>query len=167
MGDAPGEGEQPRWLAEDEQQAWRELAGVLVWLPAALDAQLQADAGLSHFEYQVLSVLSTSPERTARMGDLAALANGSPSRLSHVVGRAEKQGWVTRSTDPGNKRIVLATLTDAGWEKVAATAPGHVDAVRRFVFEPLNPAQVRQLHKLASLIRRTVDPEGRPPLNLR
>lgn len=156
----------PRWLAEDEQQAWLELAGVLVWLPAALDAQLQADAGLSHFEYQVLSVLSTSPERTARMGDLAALANGSPSRLSHVVGRAEKQGWVTRGTDPDNKRIVLATLTEAGWQKVVDSAPGHVDAVRRFVFDPLDSGQVRQLRKVAGLIRRAVDPEGRPPLNL-
>jgi DNA-binding MarR family transcriptional regulator len=156
----------PHWLAEDEQQAWRELAGVLVWLPAALDAQLQADAGLSHFEYQVLSVLSDSPERTARMGDLAALANGSPSRLSHVVGRAEKQGWVTRGTDPDNKRIVLATLTEAGWQKVVDSAPGHVDAVRRFVFEPLNSGQVRQLRKVVGLIRRAVDPEGRPPLNL-
>ncbi|MEV6605772.1 MarR family winged helix-turn-helix transcriptional regulator [Kutzneria sp. NPDC051319] len=159
-------GDVPRWLDEFEQQAWLELAGVLVWLPAALDAQLQADAGLSHFEYQVLAILSTSPGRTARMGDLAVLAKGSPSRLSHVIGRIEKQGWVTRGVDPANKRIVLATLTDAGWEKVVATAPGHVEAVRRYVFDPLTPARVRQLRQVAGLIRRAVDPDGRPPLNL-
>jgi DNA-binding MarR family transcriptional regulator len=166
MAEPGSAGDGPRWLDEREQQTWLELAGVLVWLPAALDAQLQADAGISHFEYQVLAILSTSPGRTVRMGDLAVLANGSPSRLSHVIGRIEKQGWVTRGVDPANKRIVLATLTDAGWEKVVATAPGHVEAVRRYVFDPLTPVQVRQLGQLAGLIRRAVDPDGRPPLNL-
>ncbi|HVV22009.1 MAG TPA: MarR family winged helix-turn-helix transcriptional regulator [Pseudonocardiaceae bacterium] len=159
------DGDVPRWLDQDEQRTWLALIGVLIWLPAALDAQLQADAGLSHFEYQVLAMLSMSPNRTARMGDLAALANGSPSRLSHVVARAEKQGWVTRGADPDNKRVVLATLTDAGWDKVVATAPGHVEAVRRYVFDPLTPDQVRQLREALTLIRHTVDPEGRPPID--
>lgn len=154
----------PRWLDEDEQRTWLELVGVLIWLPSVLDAQLRADAGISHFEYQVLAVLSMSPDRTASMGDLAGLANGSPSRLSHVVGRVEKRGWVRRTTDPANGRVVLATLTDAGWAKVVESAPGHVEAVRRYVFDPLTRAQVRQLHEVVSLVRRAVDPDGCPPL---
>lgn len=153
----------PRWLDEDEQRTWLELVGVLIWLPSVLDAQLRADAGISHFEYQVLAVLSMSPDRTASMGDLAGLANGSPSRLSHVVGRVEKRGWVRRTTDPANGRVVLATLTDAGWAKVVESAPGHVEAVRRYVFDPLTRAQVRQLHEVVSLVRRAVDPDGCPP----
>ena len=50
--DAPRE---PRWLDAEETQAWRVLARTLVRLPAALDAQLRRDAGISHFEYQVLA----------------------------------------------------------------------------------------------------------------
>src|SRR3712207_7793384 len=43
---------------------------ILTLLPAALDAQLQRDAGLSHFEYMVLAMLSERPSRTARMTEL-------------------------------------------------------------------------------------------------
>ncbi|HEY4462168.1 MAG TPA: hypothetical protein VGN41_05825, partial [Streptosporangiaceae bacterium] len=60
---ASGAGE-PRWLTPAERDAWVSLAGVLIKLPAALDAQLQRDAGLSHFEYMVLSGLSEAPGRT-------------------------------------------------------------------------------------------------------
>lgn len=101
-----------------------------------------------------------SPDRTVRMGELAGLANGSNSRLSHTVGRFEDRGWVTRRTDPCNGRVVLAKLTDAGWDKVVATAPGHVTAVRRYVFDALIPAQSRQLGQVADRIVRTLNPDG-------
>jgi len=66
--DAPQE---PRWLDAEESQAWRALAKTLERLPAALDAQLRRDAGISHFEYQVLALLSEAPGRTLRMSELA------------------------------------------------------------------------------------------------
>jgi uncharacterized protein YjeT (DUF2065 family) len=62
--DAPPE---PRWLDAEESQVWRALAHALIRLPAALDAQLRRDAGISHFEYQVLALLSEAPDRTLRM----------------------------------------------------------------------------------------------------
>src|SRR4051812_18799164 len=91
-----GDGAEPRWLDDDEQQTWISMVALTVRLPAALDAQLQRDAQISHFEYQVLSGLSMAPDRTLRMSVLAAFAEGSLSRLSQVVGRFEKRGWVRR-----------------------------------------------------------------------
>ncbi|GHJ37235.1 MarR family winged helix-turn-helix transcriptional regulator [Streptomyces sp. TS71-3] len=137
--------DEPRWLDEDERETWIALTAMLIRLAGGLDRQLQRDAGISHFEYQVLSGLSMSPERTLRMGELAVLAEGSLSRLSHVVKRLERQGWVRRTPDPGDGRYTLAILTDAGWDKVVASAPGHVREVRRLVFTPLTRAQQRQL----------------------
>ncbi|MBB0247397.1 MarR family transcriptional regulator, partial [Streptomyces alkaliphilus] len=125
----------PRWLTPEERAAWLELVGLFIRLPTALDAQLRRDAGLSHFEYQVLAGLSEAPDRTLRMSDLAVFADGSLSRLSHVVKRLEQRGWVRRTPDPTNGRYTLAVLTDAGMEKVVATAPGHVEEVRRLVFD--------------------------------
>jgi DNA-binding MarR family transcriptional regulator len=152
-----------RWLTDDELQTWFALAGVVTWLPDALDAQLQRDAGISHFEYQVMAMLSMSPQRTRRMSDVAALANGSLTRLSRTVDRLDRRGWVTRRPDPEDGRSTLAVLTDAGWEKVVATAPAHVAEVRRLVFDPLTRTQVRQLHEIATRIRRLVHPDGCPP----
>lgn len=151
--------EEPRWLSDDELETWFALAGVLARLPAALDRQLQRDAGISHFEYQVLAVLSETPERTMRMSRLALIADGSLSRLSQVVTRLEKRGWVSRAPDPTDGRYTLATLTDAGWEKLVAAAPGHVAEVRRLVFDPMTKAQSRQLRDIGRRITTTIDPD--------
>ncbi|GAA2653853.1 MarR family winged helix-turn-helix transcriptional regulator [Paractinoplanes durhamensis] len=154
---------EPRWLDDAEQETWMALAGLLMRLPGALDAQLQRDAGLTHFEYLVISGLSMVPGRTMRMSELAAVAEGSLPRLSQVVSRLEKRGWVRRSPDPDDGRYTLAILTDEGWDKVVATAPGHVAAVRHFVFDPLTKGQQRQLGEIGRRIMRAVAPDDQCP----
>jgi len=150
---------EPRWLDAEERQTWLALVAMLVKLQSALDTQLQRDAGISHFEYQVLVALSEAPERTLRMSLLAWVSEGSLPRLSQVVGRLEKRGWVRRTPDPADGRYTLASLTDDGWAKVVATAPGHVDAVRGLVFDPLTKAQARQLREIGRRVVRAIDPD--------
>jgi DNA-binding MarR family transcriptional regulator len=157
MGGSP----EPRWLDADEQRAWVALSSMLIRLPGALDAQLQRDAGISHFEYIVLSGLSMSPGHTMRMSDLAVVAEGSLSRLSQVVTRLERRGWVRRTPDPSDGRYTLAILTTDGWRKVVATAPGHVEEVRRLVFDPLTKAQQRHLRDIGRRVMRVIDPNDR------
>ena len=153
---------EPRWLDEQEQAAWRCLVGLVTQLPAALDARLQRESGLTHFEYWVLSALSEAPERTLRMSGLAAMAHGSLSRLSHVAGRLERRGLLARRPDPADGRSTLATLTDAGWDVVRAAAPGHVATVRRLVFDALTPEQTRQLHDIGGRVLAEVEAERSP-----
>ena len=150
---------EPRWLTAEEQQTWLAVLAMVNGLTDAVDGQLHRDAGISHFEYQVMAMLSMAPQRTRRMKDVAALANGSLTRLSRTVDRLESRGWVTRRPDPDDGRSTLAVLTDAGWDKIVATAPGHVGEVRRLVIDPLTKGQVRQLHDIATRIRRVVQPD--------
>ncbi|QHK21878.1 MarR family transcriptional regulator [Pseudarthrobacter psychrotolerans] len=157
--DSKGTSGEPRWLSGEERDAWLRLASILIRLPAEMDAQLQRDAGIRHFEYQLMAGLSEVPDRTMRMSDLAVLTEGSLPRLSQVVGRLEKSGWVSRSPDPTDGRYTLATLTEEGWEKVVKTAPGHVETVRALVFDPLTKAQVRQLTGIGQRIMRAIDPD--------
>jgi DNA-binding MarR family transcriptional regulator len=149
---------EPRWLTKEQTRAWIALAGAMVALPAALDAQLQRDAGISHVEYQVLSWLSMSPGRSARMSDVAATANVNLSHLSRIATRFEQRGWLRRVPDPDDRRATLAILTDAGWDKVVATAPGHVEEVQRIVFDSLTPTQVRQLEHIGERILMAAKP---------
>jgi DNA-binding MarR family transcriptional regulator len=151
--------DEPRWLTGDERRAWMTLVGVMARLSGALDAQLRRDAGISHFDYTVLAALSEAPGRTLRMSTLAALAEGSLPRLSQVVARLEAKGWVQRTPDPSDGRYTLALLTADGVAKVVAIAPGHVEEVRRLVFDPLTKAQVHQLTAIGHRILRTIDPE--------
>ena len=157
----PQETSEPRWLNDEERQAWLTLASLLVQLGPVLDAQLRRDAGISHFEYTVMASLSEAPDRTRRMSELALLADGSLSRLSQAVARLEKKGWVRRTPDPTDGRYTLAILTDDGWDKVVATAPGHVGEVRRAVFDPLTKGQVQQLTTIGQRILRAVVPDER------
>ena len=144
-----------------ERRAWLTLASVTMRLLPALDAQLRRDAGISHFEYQVMAALSEAPEHTLRMSELAVLAEGSLSRLSQVVARLEEKNWVRRTPDPDDGRYTLAILTDDGWHKVVATAPGHVNEVRRLVFDPLTKTQTNQLTTIGQRIMRAIDPDDR------
>jgi DNA-binding MarR family transcriptional regulator len=93
-----------------------------------------------------------SPERTLRMSQLAELTRGSLSRLSNVVKRLEQREFVRRAPDPTNGRYTNAFLTDAGWECVVRAAPGHVNAVRHFIFDPLSADQVDALRVTSGLI---------------
>jgi DNA-binding MarR family transcriptional regulator len=74
------------------------------------------------------------------------------------VTRLEKRGRVRRDTDPTDGRYTVATLTDEGYEKVVATAPGHVGAVRTYVFDALTRAQVRQVSAIGRRIVGAIDP---------
>jgi DNA-binding MarR family transcriptional regulator len=141
-----------RWLTDEQQNAWRPFAAVLFRLPSLLDAQLQKDAGIGHFEYMVLAHLSEAPGRTLRMSELAAIASGSLSRLSHVVARLEAKGWVRREPCPGDGRFINAVLTDAGWQKIVETAPGHVAAVQKLLIETLTPEDLRSLGAISTQI---------------
>jgi DNA-binding MarR family transcriptional regulator len=155
--------EEPRWLTREEKQAWQALAGMMLKLPGVLDAQLQRESQLSMFEYFVLSALSAADERTMRMSELAAVANGSLSRLSNVVKRLEQRDCVRREPDPDDGRYTVAVLTDHGWSTLVAAAPGHVAAVRRFVFDDLTPEQMTVLREVSGRIVAKIDPDSRWP----
>ncbi|GAA1358356.1 MarR family winged helix-turn-helix transcriptional regulator [Streptomyces beijiangensis] len=150
--------EQPRWLDERELDAWKVFSAVMLKLPAALDTQLHRDSGLNQFEYLVLAGLSESPDRTMRMSTLAILANGSLSRLSHVVKRLESRGYLRREPCADDGRYTNAVLTDAGWDKVVAAAPGHVETVRSQVIDALEPEQLDQLREIGLRILHAMDP---------
>ena len=111
----------------------------------------------------MLALLSEAPGRTLRMSALAALAEGSLPRLSQVVARLEQRGWVRRTPDPADGRYTLAILTGQGRAKVTQAAPGHVQEVRRLVFDPLTKTQSRQLREIGRRIMRAIDPNDHRP----
>lgn len=157
---AAADSAEPHWLDAGERAAWLALSSVLIRLPSALDAQLERDAGLSHFEYLALAMLSETPRRTLRMSQLAVLTNGSLSRLSHVVKRLERRGFVRREPGADDGRFINAVLTDEGMTKVVATAPGHVAHVRSLVIDVLTPAQLANLRDIGRAILEAIDPDS-------
>ena len=153
--------EDTRWLTPEELRAWTRFVAVVELLPGVLDSQLQRDADLSHFEYFVLAMLSEAPQKTLRMTGLASATNATLPRLSHVVSRLEKRGFIERTACAEDRRATNATLTDGGWEKVVATAPGHVETVRENVIDPLTDADVADLTRIMGRVLAKLDPQHR------
>lgn len=143
-----------------ELETWSALATVLEWLPPVLDLQLQDGWDLTHFEFGILYALSTAEGRRLPMSTLAGYANSTLSRLSRAVVRLEKRDWVRRSTDPGDRRVTIAGLTDSGAEVVASAAPAHAAVVRRLVFDSLSAEQALTLREISRNIAAAISDEG-------
>jgi len=149
-----------KWLTAAELDSWLSVVRLMTWLPWSIDQQLRRDSHLGMVEYQVLAMLSTSPERTLRMSSLAQRTNASLSRLSHLVTRLESRGLVRREPDPADGRFSIATLTDTGFQTLAEAAPGHVAHVRSLVIDVLSPEQLRRLDLAAVRIMSRIDTSG-------
>ncbi|SCG72249.1 MarR family winged helix-turn-helix transcriptional regulator [Micromonospora coxensis] len=141
-----------RWLDHDEQQTWRAFLTASRALMETLDRELQRDAGMPHAYYEILVRLSEAPQRRLRMSELAESTGSSRSRLSHAAARLEAAGWIRREECPTDRRGQIAVLTDDGFATLAAAAPGHVEGVRRHLFDALSPAQVDQLRRISETL---------------
>ncbi|WP_435128522.1 MarR family winged helix-turn-helix transcriptional regulator [Actinacidiphila sp. bgisy144] len=141
-----------RWLTDEEQEIWRAYMTSSVEFNAYVDRQLRRDSGMPMAYYEILVRLSDADGRCLRMSELAEASLSSRSRLSHAVSALEKNGWVRRRPADGDRRGWVCELTAAGFEALAAAAPGHVTAVREHLFDVLTPEQLDVLRDIGRAI---------------
>jgi DNA-binding MarR family transcriptional regulator len=144
---------QPRWLTDEEQQAWRATVHLSQLLMRQLDRDL-TEYGLNGRDYEILVELSEAPDQRLRMTDLADATSQSRSRLSHQISRMEQRGLVRRDDCEGDKRGTFAVLTDGGAKAIERAAPSHVENVRRHFVDRLT---THQLDEVRSAFQPVVD----------
>lgn len=147
-------------LTPQELDVWAGVATLLERLPAALDAQLQRDSGLTNFEHGILFALSSAPDSSLRLSVLATFASCTLSRLSRAISRLETKGWVRREVDPADGRFTFGVLTNAGREKVIESTPAHHALIRQLIFESITPAQAKTLGTITRKISATIGPDS-------
>jgi len=140
------------WLNPREMKAWRSYIIASRRLLDALDLDLAAH-DLSMADYEVLALLSESPERRMRMSEFADLAMVSKSRLSHRMKVMEKVGWVKRQACSSDKRGSWAVMTDKGWKAIVKAAPDHVSSVRNRLIDHLTNKDQDDLSKIFERIQ--------------
>ena len=134
----PDIGEEPRWLAADEQRAWRALIMGSTLLFDRLDDDLRRGFDISLGEFEVLVRLSERDGRM-RMAQLADAMAHSRSRVTHTISRMEHAGLVERCTSPEDGRGVIAQITDRGMLLLRNVAPTHVAGVREHLVDLVDP----------------------------
>jgi DNA-binding MarR family transcriptional regulator len=144
--------DEPRWLDEAEDRAWRGYMRMRTLVNARIVRDLGREAGLSEPDYDVLSTLSEIEGRRWRVQELADHMAWSKSRLSHHITRMEQRGLVTRQECTADGRGAFVALTDAGLRAIEAAAPGHVASVRRHFIDRLTGEQLDALAGIAETV---------------
>ena len=130
---------EPRWLDPEEWRAWRNYISGQALLAGRLSRDLQDGHALALPDYEILVRLSEQPDHRMRMSSLAEEVVASKSRLSHQVSRLEGEGLVSREMCDSDGRGVFAVLTEAGFTRLQAAAPDHLQSVREHFVDLLEP----------------------------
>ena len=129
-----------------------------------VEQHLRAEGGLSYVQFQLLARLAEAHRLT-----MTQLADGvvySRSGLTYQAGLLEKAGLITRSPSTDDERATLVTITEKGLALFAGILPGHVQVVRRMLFDPLSSEDLRHLGDIMTRVRdhmRALPPRSAAP----
>jgi len=149
----------PDLFADPRITAMGLLSEVYNGVLARTGPQLAAD-GLSVAEFEVLLRLSRSPGGRLRMSDLAAQTSLTTSGITRLVDRMERGGLLLRTACPSDRRGFFAGLTDAGWERIAAMLPAHLELIEQNFVGLLTPDELSALLSALRKVRDVVRPEA-------
>ena len=130
-----------RWLAEKELRAWRGF--VLNARDMLLDIESDlVEFGIDGGDYQLLAMLSESPDKRLKLCDLASTLRLSRGGLTRRMQGVTKKGFVKRVRDEADGRSAYAELTPKGWEFLRRVAPHHVASVRKRFVDRLSATEL-------------------------
>ena len=132
-------------LDQTELGAWRGFLRVHSALLRELDSDLAATNDLPLRSYEVLLLLEDAPGRRLRMSDLSRSVLVSPSGVTRLVDRLEREGLVARERCPEDGRGYNAVLTEAGDARLRQARATHLAGVRRLFLDKLGDADLLQL----------------------
>jgi DNA-binding MarR family transcriptional regulator len=136
----------------------RELGAYFVLMEAVsllqhqVEQQLRAEGGISYVQFELLARLADA-RGPLTMTELADGVVYSRSGLTYQAGLLEKAGLITRGPSPDDDRATLVTITGTGLALVGRVLPGHVQVVRRLVFDPLTGDDVGHLGDIMARVR--------------
>jgi len=138
-------------LSDQALSAWVGLLRGHAALTRALNAELQADHGLTLNDYEVLLHLSRAPDRRLRRVDLVDRVLLTASGITRLLDGLQSAGFVNKAACASDARVTYAVLTDAGLAKLREAARSHLAGVRgKFAERYSEP----ELARLAVLLAR-------------
>ncbi len=117
------------------QELWRIFLSANVQLMERLDHELQQRSSLNLTDFEILSVLSESPDNRLRMSDLARQVLVSRSRLTYRVDRLAEVDFVSREECEDDRRGLWAIITDVGSEALESAKAGHFVDIDTWFFD--------------------------------
>ncbi|MER7923060.1 MarR family winged helix-turn-helix transcriptional regulator [Streptomyces sp. NPDC096057] len=153
--------DEPRWLDEREQRAWRGLMKMQAGLSEYMERQLRTRGGLSMADYQVLAHLSEAPEGRLRSFALGDALKWEKSRLSQHLTRMQNRNLIHRERCATDQRGAVIGITEQGRTLIEAAAPLHAADVRNALIDHMTPAQMDLLSELGDQVEARLAEIGR------
>jgi DNA-binding MarR family transcriptional regulator len=140
----------------EQLAAWRAFLTCAYALIDILDAELQAECGLSLRWYDVLVQLEEA-EHAVRMNELASRILASKSGLTRVIDRMEEAGLVHRERPEHDRRVIEVVLTEKGSAALQQARVVHRRGIYEHFASRLDERAVaalsRQLAKVSAHVR--------------
>lgn len=124
--------------SDQDRQLWKDFLFTASRVLAKTEAQMQADAGMSLSDFDVLITVYQAEGHTMSMNCLKATVLVTTSGLSRCVSRLEKHGWITKIGCPNDKRQVHIALTEEGLHALQAARSKHAAFVDETFFAALS-----------------------------
>jgi DNA-binding MarR family transcriptional regulator len=126
-------------------------------IEAAVAQRLEAEAGLSWSELEVLMRLAVAPGRRLKMADVAGQLLASKSGVTRLMDRLVANGLISRETPPDNRRVVYGRMTDAGLTVLARGRAVFRHSLQQSFSRHLSGEEVLQLRHI---LRRLLEGNG-------
>jgi len=132
--------------------AWRSLLWAHATLMRQLETQLEEQTSLALADYDVLAQLAIA-DGELRMTELANRALISRSGMTRRVARLVDEGLVRRSEANADGRGVVVALTEAGVDRLAATAPVHARGIAEYFVSRLDDEELAVLESALDKVK--------------
>jgi len=143
---------------DEERELWRTFFVMRRQLELTLERRLQADAGISSADFEILASLSEDPAQRLRAGQIGDIIGWEKSRVSHQITRMEQRGLVKREECNDDARGVWVALTTEGSDAVRSAARDRQDAVREYFFDALTETEKETLQAISVKVLDTIQP---------
>lgn len=119
-----------------------------------------ASIGLSPLQFNMLTVLQRTGQPTT-MGALAGMLVVKSTNLSGNINSLIERGLVKREFNAADQRSLLAVLTPAGQEYLAAHLPGHWRRLERLMYGLSREKRIQLVSLLKELVLSIEDEQQR------
>ena len=113
----------------------------------ASEAHIFKKHQLTPTQFSVLETLYSKGD--LRIQDLIDSILATSGNMTVVIRNMVRDGWITRETDPEDRRAYLVSITDAGRQKIEEALPDHIKNIQRLmqVFNSNEQAELQELLK--------------------
>lgn len=105
---------------------YQQFSELLPKMMQLMGPKIYGEYGVTAQQFRVLQLIGREP---VTVGDLSVKSNAKAPAMTRLLRRLEAKGWVAKSQDPGDRRVVWLELTEEGRAMMEKLARNREDVI--------------------------------------